>query len=155
MAAGIPKGSPTYFKRRAPRPIVLDAEDREEFSRGLALYRAGKFWDAHEAWEGVWLKHPEPERLFIQGLILLAAAFHQQKRHIYKGATNHLKKALPKLEPFQPEFLDMSVRKVVDQARNCLEALEDLGPDGISRFDTSLIPRLEWEPEESLEEVEA
>ena len=155
MGANIPKGSPDYFKHRPPRPIVLDAAEWEGFERGLKLFRAGEYWEAHEAWEGVWLKHPEPERLFLQGLILLAAAFHQQKRGIYKGATNHLRKALGKLEPFQPEFLDMSVTEVVNQAKRCLRTLERLGPVNIARFDTSLIPRLEWSPDQMFEEVEA
>ena len=149
------KGSPAYFRHRAPQPLDLSAEEEEEFARGLALYGAGEFWEAHEAWEGVWLKHPEPERLFIQGLILLAAAFHQQKRGIYKGVTNHLKKAFPKLEPFQPTYLGMSVATIVSEARHCLSTLERLGPGGIALFDTALIPRLEWSMELSLEEVGA
>lgn len=43
---------------------------------GLALYRAGAFWEAHEAWEPVWLGLPPnaPERALVQGLIQLANA---------------------------------------------------------------------------------
>ena len=41
---------------------------------GLALYRAGYFWEAHEAWEPVWMKTPadSTERALLQGLIQIA-----------------------------------------------------------------------------------
>jgi hypothetical protein len=39
------------------------------------LYNRGYFWEAHEAWEGLWRAAADPrERAFLQGLILCAAA---------------------------------------------------------------------------------
>jgi uncharacterized protein len=54
-----------------PRP---EAEIRPGLEEGLALYRAGFFWEAHEAWEPLWLAAApnSRERAFLQGLIQLA-----------------------------------------------------------------------------------
>lgn len=46
-----------------------------DYLYGVDLYEAGFFWEAHEAWEGIWKASPEPvQRDFLQGLIQLAAA---------------------------------------------------------------------------------
>ncbi len=42
------------------------------------LFDAGRFFDAHEVWEDAWRVATDPdERLFFQGLIQVAAAFHK------------------------------------------------------------------------------
>ncbi len=47
-------------------------------ARGAALFDAGAFFEAHEAWEEAWIAAVDPEeRLFFQGLIQIAAAFHK------------------------------------------------------------------------------
>lgn len=57
-----------------PRPDHAIAPGLEE---GLALYRAGYFWEAHEAWEPLWLEAApnSRERALLQGLIQLANAW--------------------------------------------------------------------------------
>ncbi len=58
------------------KPLSLSTEDWHEVEHGIKLFNAGKFWHAHEAWELVWQRQAEDERLFFQGLIQLAAAYH-------------------------------------------------------------------------------
>ena len=43
---------------------------------GVDLFNHGYFWEAHEAWEGPWQveRRESPLRLYLQGLIRLAAA---------------------------------------------------------------------------------
>ena len=50
-------------------------------AEGLRLYDAGEFFAAHEAWESVWLRAQEPEKMFLQGLIQVTAAFHHLQRN--------------------------------------------------------------------------
>lgn len=45
------------------------------------MFNAGRWWEAHEAWEPLWLRAAGPERHFLQGLILLAAALHKRWHH--------------------------------------------------------------------------
>jgi hypothetical protein len=62
-----------------PQPSYLPDErwlDNAEYLWGVDLYNQGFFWEAHEAWEGLWraAEHDELQRLFLQGLIQCAAA---------------------------------------------------------------------------------
>jgi predicted metal-dependent hydrolase len=50
----------------------------DPFARGARLFDAGEYFEAHEAWEGLWRQATdESERRFLQGLIQVAAAFHK------------------------------------------------------------------------------
>jgi uncharacterized protein len=49
----------------------------DEYLWGVDLYNAGYFWEAHEAWEGLWRAaegRDDRQRRFLQGLIQCAAA---------------------------------------------------------------------------------
>ena len=54
---------------------------RPDLAHGAELFAAGQWWEAHEAWEGVWMTAAGDERRFVQGLILLAAALHKRWHH--------------------------------------------------------------------------
>jgi uncharacterized protein len=59
---------------------MADAVTLEEaFDAGARLFDDGRYWDAHEAWEERWrIETREGPRLFLQGLIQIAAAFHKK-----------------------------------------------------------------------------
>ena len=75
-------------------------KESEQFRRGIALFNARKFFEAHEAWEELWLVEPEPEKTFLQGLIQLAAAFHHHGRGNSRGTQSLLAAGLAKLRRF-------------------------------------------------------
>ena len=103
--------------------FVLTAEDRTDFHRGIRLFNQARFWEAHEAWEAVWLRHPEDGRFFIQGLIQLAAAYHQLRRRIHRGFLIHLRRARERLVLFPDRFLGIDVaglRKEISEALLCV-----------------------------------
>ena len=103
--------------------FVLTAEDRTDFHRGIRLFNQARFWEAHEAWEAVWLRHPEDGRFFIQGLIQAAAAYHQLRRRIYRGFLIHLRRAQDRLVLFPDVFLAVDVaglRKAISEALRCV-----------------------------------
>jgi hypothetical protein len=45
------------------------------FRRAVEHWNATRFFEAHEDWEAVWNDAVDPQRLWLQGLIQLAAAF--------------------------------------------------------------------------------
>jgi predicted metal-dependent hydrolase len=69
---------------RGAGPVTLT--DPEAFLRGAALFNAGQWWEAHEAWEGPWSRAEGDERALLQALILLAAALHKCWHH---GSRTH------------------------------------------------------------------
>jgi hypothetical protein len=102
---------------RAARALVLGAEDaerapasaREAFAIGARLFDAGAFWAAHEAWEARWRVESDPaERRQLQGLIQIAAAFHQlHVMNAPEAAGRLIARGLAKLES-SPEGVDLA-----------------------------------------------
>ncbi len=94
-----------------------------KLAEGLALYRAGEFFAAHEAWESVWLVSPEPQKTFLQGLIQVAAAFHHWERNNPQGTALLLEAALRRLQSLPKEFEGICVTVLCNDIRERLDAL--------------------------------
>jgi predicted metal-dependent hydrolase len=47
------------------------------FERGRLHFNAGRFFEAHEAWEEAWRAESGTARLLLQGLIQVAAGYHK------------------------------------------------------------------------------
>jgi hypothetical protein len=93
-------------------------------AEGLRRYHAGQFFEAHEAWESVWLESQEPEKMFLQGLIQVTAAFHHLQRNNPLGTALLLQAALGRLERYPARFGGISVTLVCNDIREWLQALE-------------------------------
>ena len=72
-------------------------------AEGIRLFNAGKFFEAHEALEAVWLKAKGPRKTFLHGLIQVAAAFHHHSHGNPAGFRSLLEKGCAKLEGFGAE----------------------------------------------------
>jgi predicted metal-dependent hydrolase len=110
---------------------------------GIDLYNAGHFWNAHEAWEEVWLESERGVRAFYQGLIQVAAGFVHVTRGRYPGSVKLLGDGIAKLERYEPAYLGVDVASLVAGARSCRERLLELGESRVREFDVGLIPRIE------------
>jgi uncharacterized protein len=97
-------------------------------AEGLRRYRAGEFFAAHEEWESVWLGAQEPEKMFLQGLIQVTAAFHHLQRNNPLGTALLLRAALGRLARYPACFGGLSVALLRDDIREWLEALEKDAP---------------------------
>src|SRR5512138_1782731 len=87
--------------RRSPRRTDDPKPDfAVHFVRGVEVFNEGKFWEAHEAWELLWLAAESETREFLRGLIQLAAAFHHLQRGTPAGAPRLVDAALARLSRF-------------------------------------------------------
>ena len=102
--------------------------DREKeirlFQRGLEAFNSAHFYDAHEHWEEVWLETPNPEKMFLQGLIQIAAAFHHYSRANCRGTRNLLHAGLTKLDSFPGTHRGLEIELLREAARFWLAALD-------------------------------
>ncbi len=100
-------------------------------AEGLRCYESGRFFDAHEHWESVWLKCEEPEKTFLQALIQITAAFHHLQRKNVRGAASLLRGALRRLDGFPAAYGGIEVEAVRESVRAWLQALnrEEALPD--------------------------
>jgi hypothetical protein len=84
-------------RSKAYRPLPADAR-RTAFEAGLAAFRRGDFFEAHELLEPAWMGTAEPaERDLYQGLIKLAAAYVHAVRGNPAGVETNLRGARQRL----------------------------------------------------------
>lgn len=94
---------------------------------GIRLFNEGLFWEAHEAWERLWLETALPEKRFIQGLIQIAAAWHHVGRENRVGAARLARRSLSKLESFDPGYWSLDRAEAVEATRKLSESLREEG----------------------------
>ena len=87
---------------------------------GVALYNAGRFWEAHEAFEAVWRGAGEAERPLWQGLIQAAAALLHQSRGNAHGVAVVGGAAVEKLRRPAPPGFPIETRGFADALARCL-----------------------------------
>jgi predicted metal-dependent hydrolase len=141
------KKRPTDLDPDTLEPFPMTAQDRIEFGDGVKLFNAGRFWDAHEKWEEVWRRHTEDSRMFLQGLIQAAAAFHTLvEKGNAGGALRNLAKSIPRLALFEPEFLGVAVEPLVAALRRIRDQLREQEADHPAVSPAASAPSILWRP---------
>jgi predicted metal-dependent hydrolase len=87
-------------------------KESEQFRKGIALFNAREYFEAHEVWEELWLVEPEPEKTFLQGLIQVAAACHHNSRGNASGTQSLLAAGLAKLRSFPDDHRGIALAKL-------------------------------------------
>jgi hypothetical protein len=95
---------------------------RQAAAGAVALYNAGRFWEAHEALEVVWRATHPPERDCWQGLILAAAAMLHRERGNRHGLVTQGGLAIRKLDGPVPPGFPVETARFVQELRRCVEA---------------------------------
>jgi predicted metal-dependent hydrolase len=104
----------------------------DEFLYGIRLFNERKFFDCHEVLEEIWRPDRTARRLFLQGLIHLAVAFHHAQNGNRRGAGRQLRKGLRKLAGYLPVCEGIDTGALYRAALNCFDELERTG--GIASF---------------------
>ena len=103
------------------------------FQEGIRLFNSGKFFEAHEALEALWLKADGGEKIFLHGLIQIAAAFHHYQRKNLVGFNSLLAKGSEKLMALGAarHEIDLArLRRDLAAWRDWLALGESAGPTG-------------------------
>jgi hypothetical protein len=117
-------------------PERFTDEDRDGFARGVAAFRGGDFYLAHDLWEAVWHSYSPADRRFLQGLIHIAVGAYHLQCGNRKGCRSQFRKAQDKIGPFAPRHWGIDVGSVLGAIRGA-----DPGPD--APLDTSRLANLE------------
>ena len=100
-------------------PDPDDTTVAHEYQRGLALGRAGSYFEAHEAFETAWRSCADPERDFFQGLVHVVVSAYQRGRGHPVAAERQRVKARKRLAGFEPSHRGLDVtglREALDRA---------------------------------------
>jgi predicted metal-dependent hydrolase len=82
---------------------------------GLALARAGRYFEAHEAFEDAWRAASPDERDFFQGLVHVVVAWYQDGRGNETGCGRQLEKAARRLAAYAPRHRGVDVASLLAQ----------------------------------------
>ena len=78
----------------------MEAQDDPRLQKGIDEFNQGLFFECHETLEEIWQEDHGEDRLFYQGIIQIAAAFHHYSRGNARGAHSLLQAALGRLARF-------------------------------------------------------
>jgi predicted metal-dependent hydrolase len=110
--------------------------------RGRALFNARLFWEAHEAWEEAWMEEDGDARLFLQGLIQVAAGYYKafvQQQPV--GCVKLLGTGLDKLRPLDARFAGIALSAFVARVEQTLASAQAWHAGG-APIDAREVPKL-------------
>jgi hypothetical protein len=115
------------------------------FASGVEHFNAMRFWEAHEAWETLWLAAESDLEQFLQGLIQLAAAYHHAKRGTLRGAVRLFDAALRRLGAFPNPYcgIDRNGAEAAARLHRVWAAARLDAGESDARLDGPEFPKLE------------
>src|ERR1700730_17843639 len=106
----------------------LDSDEKDRlYQKGLEAFNSDHFYEALEHWEEVWLENPNPDKMFLQCLIKVAASFHHHSRANLLGTRTLLRAGLLKLDCFPEIHGGLEIEELREAVRGwliCLDAGE-------------------------------
>src|SRR5207249_517674 len=96
----------------------------EALARGIEHFNAGRYFQAHEAWEEGWHPAPEPERDFWQGLTQVAVGMTHRERGNAHGAVTLLRRGAQRLAGYGERHMGVPVGRVAAFASDAAERIE-------------------------------
>ena len=144
-----PRGHSHGAPHRIPPPLDLDRwRECEDYLRGIDLFNHGFYWEAHDAWEGLWKAAGKrgPTAELLKGLILLAAAGFKALQGMSDGVRKHGRKALQRFREVGESLgggrhAGLSIEALQEMARDVESGAEELTarardevPPGLGRF---------------------
>jgi hypothetical protein len=137
-----PAGRPKNARPRDElgRPLPREATNRmpeeepasspeEALERGIEHFNAGRYFQAHEAWEEGWHPSLGPERDFWQGLTQLAVGLTHRQRGNAHGAATLLRRAARRLRAYGEEHMGVAVGPLVAFAEDAASLIEKEGTE--------------------------
>lgn len=117
-----------------PAPDPRRWRDSHDYLRGIDLFNAGYYWEAHESWEGLWSASARAgsTAMLLQALIALAAAGLKRRAGNDIGTAAHARRADGLLEKVVGEaglrFMGLDIASLQQEARDIPERKAALEP---------------------------
>ena len=107
---------------------------------GARRFNDRRFFEAHEAWEEVWLDSARELRAFYQGLIQVAAAFVHLQRNEYPGTVKLLHEGLRKLDAYPSPTLGVDLEALTKASREVEAKVLAAGERGLRDIEEASLP---------------
>lgn len=121
-------GRVRIHKERERRGKVVEAEEIAGLQQGVADFRRGLYFEAHDAWEEVWRDLSGRRRVFWQAMIQLAVGTHHWNNGNRRGCQSVWNKALNKCDALGQQYsteVPAPLLYLMAVLSDCLVALEE------------------------------
>jgi uncharacterized protein len=124
--------------------------DSHEYLYGVDLFNQGFYWEAHEAWEGLWIASGKAGTTaeFLKGLIKLAAAAIKRREgrdtgadHLAEGAAGHLRGVAASIGG--KSFAGLNLATAIGMAESIRASIREGSPPSTPPFPGFLVLRNE------------
>jgi hypothetical protein len=115
-----------------PIPVAAEASlSSDAFLWGLDLFNHGYYWEAHEAWEGLWrvADRNGTLRTIFKGLILLSAAGVKIRERKNAAAARHAKRAAALFRQLPDRAFERALGMSPAALAECAEAATRIAAD--------------------------
>lgn len=117
-------------------------EEGERLARGIDLFNAGDYEDAHEEFEMLWLSTQGPDSDFYKGLVQAAIALHHFQRGNVEGAAKLYSTHRRYLAAYLPAHRGIDVRALLEEMQEFLRPIVRGEQAAATRFDAEKRPQL-------------
>jgi predicted metal-dependent hydrolase len=121
-----------------------DPEVVASLEKGMALFNAREFFEAHEVWEETWGEIWEDERHLLQGLIQVAAGFYKLQLGQPAGTAKLLEKSLTHLRAVPRNFYALDLDAIIAAAEVWGPRAKEMVEQWRTDFDEAALPQLMW-----------
>ena len=131
-----PEGHSYGVESPEAQPLISETwQSCTSYTRGLVLFNAGYYWEAHELWEDVWkaLNRRGPMAELLKGLIKLAAVGIKIRQGRPNAACSLLRRACSHFESVMQHYSDpvagLSLGPLLAWAVEFNESIADINAD--------------------------
>jgi predicted metal-dependent hydrolase len=96
-----------------------------EYLEGIAHFNAGRYYDAHEIWEAIWLCSTDEAKLFYHMLIQAAVGLYHAERTNGRGAQALYERVCEKLQKLPPVVMSLDVSEFARQIHRYFAELSE------------------------------
>jgi uncharacterized protein len=102
LAAADPMGKTEFTKDLNVAPPFKT--EKELFAEARELFNSERYWECHEVLEGIWRQKHGDEKRYLQGIILVCAAYVHHQKGEQPVALSVLRRASKQLDYIAPEY---------------------------------------------------
>lgn len=126
-----------------------------EFKKAIAEFNQQQFYACHDTLEAIWVEAPETDKRFYQGLLQVAVGCYHLSNDNLRGAIILLGEAVRRLSDYQPDYKEIDVELLLEQALALLQALQQLKPEQTKVFFQQLQQKQLADSNQSVTEIPA
>lgn len=115
----------------------------ERLDLGIREFNEGRYFEAHDFLEDLWLGYREPDRDLLQALIHAAVGFYHFEAGNLKGSRSQLSKACSKMSSYLPEYWGIQLAPLYASISRQLELIDGRGQAHGASTEFSAAPRIQ------------